>query len=80
VPMLPFLKPRQVGSIVFAKRKPDGSHKTESVEGEQHPKLMEAAEKLISAVHQKDAKLVAEALQAAFNINEELEDKSEDSE
>lgn len=65
--MLPFLNPRKSASIMIAKRTPE--EKTESVkeEGEHHPGLMAAAEDLISAVHAKDAKGVADAMKAGYD-------------
>lgn len=63
--MLPFLAPRKQAGVIIAKRVGD---KTEAVseEGEHPPGLMAAAEDLISAVHAKDAKGVADALKAGY--------------
>lgn len=67
--MLPFLNPRKSAGVIIAKRVGD---KTEPMheEGEPEPGLMAAAEDLISAVHMKDAKAVAEAFKAAFEVCE----------
>lgn len=74
MPNLPFLKAKQVAAVIVAHRKPDGSIEVDHEEGEPAPGLMSAAEDLISAVHMKDAKAVAEALQSAMaGINPEEE-------
>lgn len=75
---LPFLKHRKLATIIMAKRKPEGSMEMMGEEGEEHPQLMYAAEDLISAVHAKDAKAVAEALRAAFDMLDS-EDESPES-
>ena len=62
----------------MARRKPDGSTQVMHEEGEQDPALMAAAEDLISAVHSKDAKAVAEALKSAFDIMESNEPAKSD--
>lgn len=61
--MLPFMKPKQSGSIIQAKYS-DGGMEIENEEGQHSPGIMSAAEDLISAVHMKDAKGVADALKA----------------
>jgi len=66
--MLPFLQPKKAAAVMIAKRKPSGSIEPMHEEGEQDPGLMSAAEDLISAVHAKDAKGVADALKAAFEM------------
>ena len=62
--MLPFLKQNQEGSssgpIESVERKPD--------DGSDYDSMESAAEDLISAVHSKDAKAVAAALRAAFEL------------
>jgi len=62
--MLPFLKLKQEGSssspVEHEMREPDGDYDP----------LHSAAEDLISAVHSKSVKAVAEALKAAFEICE----------
>lgn len=63
--MLPFLQPKKMTSVIVETRKPNGN--VESRDEEDHP-LMSAAEDLIRAVHGKDAKAVAHALQSAFEI------------
>ena len=60
--MLPFLKPKAVGSVVVLDSKQKPSHE----EGEHPPELMAAAEDLLSAIANKDAKAVADAMSAAF--------------
>ncbi len=69
--LLPFLKHKPVASLIISQRKPDApSGQTEhSIDNENH--AMEAcAEDLIRAVHSKDSKAVAEALQSAFECME----------
>lgn len=70
--MLPFLQPKKQASVIMAKRVGD---KTEPMheEGEHDPGLMSAAEDLISAVHSKDAKAVAGALKAAWEVCDSYE-------
>jgi hypothetical protein len=74
--MLPFLKPKQSGSIMYQKAGKDGMESVEK-EGEGHPGLMSAAEDLISAVHMKDAKAAMEAMKAHHEIMESLTDNPE---
>lgn len=64
--MLPFLKPNKIAAVIIAHHKPEGGLSDEKEEGEAAPKMMEAAEALISAIHMKDAKAVAEALEQAM--------------
>lgn len=68
--MLPFLKPDKIaGAVLIAKRKKDGSIESSNQEvGEHGPELMSAAEDLLRALASKDARAVASALQAAYNI------------
>lgn len=66
--MLPFLAPKKQAGVIIAKRKPDGGIEAMHEEGEHEPGLMAAAEDLISAVHAKDAKGVADAIKAAFEV------------
>lgn len=56
-----------------------GAADVEGEEGEPKPELMTAAESLISAVHSKDAKAVAEALEAAMAIldNDDMSSEEE---
>lgn len=61
--MLPFLKPKQAASVIMAKYSPDKPMEA-LPENEMHPKLMEHAEQLVSAIHGKDARAAAEAIQA----------------
>lgn len=60
--MLPFLKPKQMASVIIAKTKKDGGVKDESREGEHSPELMKAAEDAIGGFHAKDAKAVVDAM------------------
>ena len=71
--MLPFLQPKHVASVIIAKRTPDGGQEPISEEGEHAPELMQCAEDLIKAVHAKDAKAVAAAMQGAFDHMESQE-------
>jgi hypothetical protein len=65
---LPFLKSRKLAQVIIARKKPEGGIEPMHAEDEQDPALMSAADDLISAVHMKDSKAVADALQAAFEI------------
>lgn len=58
--MLPFLKPKQIATVIMANHSADGKLKDEP---EEQPELMKHAESLISAIHAKDAKAAAEALE-----------------
>lgn len=75
--MLPFLAPKKQAGVIIAKRIGD---KTEAVaeEGEHEPGLMAAAEDLISAVHAKDAKGVADALKASHEVCGSYEEEPSD--
>ena len=69
--MLPFFKPKKLASVIIATRKPDGTVMPKHEETEHEDGIMSVAEDLISAVHMKDASMVATALKAAFEIMEE---------
>lgn len=75
--MLPFLKPRKQGSVVAVVTKPDGSNESMGPVDEHDPAFMSAADDLISAIHSKDSKAVADALKAAFTICEAYPHKEE---
>lgn len=62
--MLPLLKPEKKGISITAIKLPEGSDAAE--ESKENPALMAAAEGLIAAIHSKDPKAVATALEAAF--------------
>jgi hypothetical protein len=66
--MLPFLKPKTQTGLIISQRKPDGETEEKGMEDQEDMGLMSAAEDLIRAVHAKDAKAVASALRAAFEI------------
>lgn len=76
--MLPFLKPDKMASVVMAARKPDGSLEPKGEEGEMDHGKLSAAEDLIRAIHAKDAKAVAEAMQASYDMCESKEDGSDE--
>ena len=61
--MLPFLKPRkQSGSIAQTVRAANGSESSREEDAEHPAELMAHSERLISAVHAKDAQKVAEVM------------------
>jgi hypothetical protein len=60
--MLPFLQPKKMASVVMSARKADGTEATRSTEGENAPAHVAMAEKLISAIHSKNAQEVASIL------------------
>lgn len=68
--MLPFLKLNKEASasapVDAIERKPD--------DGSDYDSLESAGEDLISAIHSKDAKAVASALRAAFDLMEPREE------
>ena len=64
---LPFLNHRKMASVIMS-RKAEGGVVAEHEEGEEAPELMAAADDLLSGIAMKDAKRVAEALSAAFEI------------
>lgn len=69
--MLPFLKPKTVAGLIVSTRKKDGSGIEEQhSEGDEGAPIEACAEDLIRAVHAKDAKGVAAAFRAAFEILE----------
>lgn len=67
--MLPFLKPKPQVGLIIENRKPDGNSEKEH-EDHDDMGLEACSEDLIRAVHAKDAKSVAAALRAAFEICE----------
>ncbi len=66
--MLPFMKPKAMTGLIISKRKPDDKPEETHSEGNENQGLEAAAEDLIRAVHSKDAKAVAAAMRAAFEI------------
>lgn len=66
--MLPFLKPKQSGSVIQTKSYSDGTNKVDKEEGMHSPGAMAAAEDMISAVHAKDSKGVADAMRAHHDM------------
>lgn len=72
--MLPFLQPKKIATMMVASKKPDGSIEQEGPADEPNHALLAAAEDLISAVHMKDAKAVAEAIESAFEICDSNDD------
>jgi hypothetical protein len=77
--MLPFLKPKVAVSVIIARQK-DGKLTDEHEEGQEHAKHMEAAEKLIAAVHEKDAEAVAKILMSLTGSEEAEESKDAEKE
>lgn len=65
--MLPFLKPKNVASVIIAQRHP-GKAPEEQTEDDQYDPMEAAAADLIRAVHEGNEKAVASALKAAFEI------------
>lgn len=53
---------------MIAHTKPEGGIEVEGTEGEENHALLAAAEDLIRAVHSKDAKAVAAAMEACHEI------------
>lgn len=81
--MLPFLNQHKMGSMMTNARKSDGTGSLEpaaSDDKENHT-LMGIAQELIAAVHAKDAKAVASALEAAVGVlNDDNSDEAEEGE
>lgn len=76
--MLPFMKLKKQGAVMQAKPS-EGGTEPMNEEEEHSPGIMSAAEDLISAVHSKDARAVADALKAHHEIRE-MEDYDEEPE
>lgn len=72
---LPFLKPKPVAGLIVETRKADASKSTE--DGDENAGLYACAEDLTRAIHAKDARSVAAALRAAFDILESMEEAPE---
>lgn len=66
--MLPFLKPKTVAGLIISHRKPDESKEQEEMPETGDEGLVSAAEDIIRAYETKDAKKLAEAFKAAFQI------------
>lgn len=62
------MKPHRLDSMVMATHKAEGGVVDEGMEGEPNHALMSAAEDLIRAIHMKDIKATAEALEACHEI------------
>lgn len=65
--MLPFLRPKQIASVIMSKQTPDGHIEDQHKEDEQHPMLVKHAEDLVRAVHAKDSEAVAGAMSNIHN-------------
>ncbi len=65
---LPFLKPRNLVTVLMAKRKPEGGVESTDEPDSSYEGLMAASEQLIKAIDAKDAKAVCEALKDAFTL------------
>lgn len=74
--MLPFMKAKKLSSVLMAKTKPEGGMEMMAPEDDTNHAMLSASEDLISAVHSKDATLVAAALEAAYDICESREDQA----
>ena len=59
--MLPFLKPRKIADVIIETRS-KGIKQPENEENEADESLIKLAESIISAIHNKDAKSLANAL------------------
>lgn len=66
--MLPFLKPKTVAGLIISKRKADGGVQEQHTEGQEHAPLEAASEDLLRAFNAKDARAIAAALSAAWEI------------
>lgn len=62
------MKPRKAAGVIITKKLSDGGMVDEHEEGEEVESLVVASEDLLSAIAMKDAKAVAAALKAAFEI------------
>ncbi len=62
--MVPFMKPKQIGSIIQMKHQSNGSNEVDKEEAGHDPGLLSVAEDLIQAIHAKDAVAVADCLAA----------------
>lgn len=77
--MLPFLQPKKAASVIIAKRAKTGEEVASAPEGEHSPEHIDAAEKIISAVHAKDANALATHIKAFMSHKDEAVDgKSEE--
>lgn len=75
---LPFLKPKKMASIILmSKKSADKPAEPISEEGESSAELMQASERLIKAVIDKDTKAVASALSEAFMSMEKAEESQD---
>lgn len=66
--MLPFLKHKRTAGLIVTTRSPDGDKKELYQEGDEHAGLEACAEDIINAISNKDAKALASALKAAFEV------------
>ena len=65
--MLPFLKPKKMASVIMAVRAKNGTEKSSKPADEHKPEHVELAQKLISAIHAKDAEAVASVLESLMD-------------
>lgn len=74
--MLPYLKPKMQPSLIVETRKADNTKETKPEDDDSG--IVSCAEDLIRAVHAKDAKSVAAALRAAFDVLDSAEPEADD--
>lgn len=68
--MLPFMKPRPMGSVMIHKVDSEGKQEPLHEEGQPDPGLVMAMEDLKKAMESKDIHAMCEAFQAAYDICE----------
>lgn len=69
--MLPFLNKKKIVQAVSSRMSPKGNLEPEHEESESMG-LVSAADDILAAIAAKDAHMLAEAIQAAFEICEEM--------
>lgn len=78
--MLPFLKPRKLGTVMMAKAHSDGDVESLGEEGEMHPGLVSAMDDFLSAHSQKDSTAMAKAMHSFHSICSSTPDEGDGSE
>lgn len=72
--MLPFMKPKELGAVIQARKNSNGKLDVVKEEGSHSPGLLSATEDLIRHVHNKDVHGAANALKAFHEIKASEDD------
>lgn len=76
--MLPFLQPKKITTVIVDRHRPAGTLDSDGQNAPKYDALLAAADELITATHARNARAVAEAFKAAFEICGSYENPNEE--